>query len=241
MIARGVAPIDVTSTLAQIAALRQRDQVIAEDQRRTKLLEDKFFQEQAAQFLKDQAWQAAAQSRDWLKMAELDPVRTREIRAQFDAQQGSGGPKLGTLSPGDWTAESLAKFQQTGNLSDLVRYVSPNRPRDESPVNLQRFSRPNDQGMMQDYIFDPRSGQSRPDGPAYRKPPEPRYDPVTGEWVDPPAYSPPAAAPPPAAPSDKPKQAPGSQGRGKPSDGLKRSMSKSGKPMVFRNGRWEYE
>lgn len=41
-------------------------------------------------------------------------------------QIGQGG--IGNFNPGDYTPESFAKFQQTGNTADLQRYVAPSNP-----------------------------------------------------------------------------------------------------------------
>lgn len=43
---------------------------------------------------------------------------------------GQNGPKIGAFNPGDYTPESFARFQQSGNAADLRRYVAP---RDNGP------------------------------------------------------------------------------------------------------------
>jgi hypothetical protein len=83
-IARGVAPIDVTNTLAQVSALRQRDQSLQQDAQMNALYEKRlqYAQQQdasqAQQAEEDDAeWDQAYAAKDWGTMARLDPQTTQ--------------------------------------------------------------------------------------------------------------------------------------------------------------------
>jgi hypothetical protein len=99
MIARGVAPIDVTNTLAQVAALRQRDQSLQQDASANALMRERFDygrqQDQAAaqQGEEDDAeWDAAYQAKDWGAMARIDPQTAKILwdQEQSTKQQAYG-------------------------------------------------------------------------------------------------------------------------------------------------------
>lgn len=71
---------------------------------------------------------------DW---RSVDPEQMRAGAQQlFDSTSaslaalngGQGGPKIGAFNPGDYTPESFARFQQSGNAADLRRYVTPAHP-----------------------------------------------------------------------------------------------------------------
>lgn len=60
---------------------------------------------------------------------------------------GQGGPKIGAFNPGDYTPESFARFQQSGNAADLRRYVAPERTAPKSfraltPTEIQAAGLP---------------------------------------------------------------------------------------------------
>lgn len=91
MIARGIQPIDVSNTLAQIAMLRQRDQVIADDRAQTAALQQQIQAKQQAAAEHEQALVEAISRNDWATVARLDPDVAREIRAQHEAENPPPG------------------------------------------------------------------------------------------------------------------------------------------------------
>lgn len=70
------------------------------------------------------------------KSGGQDPAKVREY--QFAKQNGFTGTYqeflkigqggIGNFNPGDYTPESFAKFQESGNTADLQRYVAPSQP-----------------------------------------------------------------------------------------------------------------
>jgi hypothetical protein len=100
-IARGVQPIDYSNTLAQVAALRQRDQSLAQDQQMNTLYQKRFAHEQQ----KDQAAQKAQAS----VMDLVEQAETAFEQGGFDAVR----PLLGQLAAYDpRVAEQVAKSYQ---------------------------------------------------------------------------------------------------------------------------------
>jgi hypothetical protein len=93
-IAAGVQPIDYSNTLAQIGALRQRDQALAqqnqefglEQQVRNSLMERQKQADLNAEE-SDAEWDAAYAAKDWGTMAKIDPEATRIIFAQDQASK----------------------------------------------------------------------------------------------------------------------------------------------------------
>ncbi len=69
----------------------------------------------------------------------------QEYDSMFAPEEGGGGG-FGNVNPRDFTPESLARFQQSGDYSDLVRY--------ESQRNVEIGGVP--------HVFDPRIGGYRP-------------------------------------------------------------------------------
>lgn len=75
-------------------------------------------------------------TRDFQMLQENPEAALKSIRSgyaalasdqEYDAMfggQGGSGPQFGTVNPRDWTGESMAKFEKTGNWGDLVRYES---------------------------------------------------------------------------------------------------------------------
>lgn len=71
---------------------------------------------------------------EWQSLAMARALAQDERQAARDELQAAqeGGLKIGSFSPGDYTPQSLAKFQQSGNPADLVRYQAPQQPQRES-------------------------------------------------------------------------------------------------------------
>lgn len=67
---------------------------------------------------------------------QVDPAKVREYQfAKANGFEGTyeeflklGQGGVGNFNPGDYTPESFARFQQSGNPADLVRYVAPAQP-----------------------------------------------------------------------------------------------------------------
>src|SRR6185295_7176521 len=69
----------------------------------------------------------AALSDDQVK-ADASGLKAHAL-AQLGEQPTSGdGKRIGVFQPGDYTPESFAKFQNSGNAADLVRYSAPRAP-----------------------------------------------------------------------------------------------------------------
>jgi hypothetical protein len=60
-----------------------------------------------------------------MRQREQDELnrRYRESQIYKNEMGGSAGGKIGTINPRDFTAESVAKYQQTGDINSLVRYA----------------------------------------------------------------------------------------------------------------------
>lgn len=107
----------------------------------------------AGQQVRQQGQQAIAQQREQQQLgqyrqAQLDQLRrgdsqfgnidvdqfTPESLAQFQRTKDYGvlvrrpDANMGNFNPGDYTPESFAKFRESGNIRDLVRYVTPANP-----------------------------------------------------------------------------------------------------------------
>ena len=54
----------------------------------------------------------------------MSDINLQRVMAEQKMQmaQGNAGPKFGTINPRDWTKDSLAKYSQSGDFNDLVRY-----------------------------------------------------------------------------------------------------------------------
>lgn len=149
MIARGVQPIDVSNTLLNIAQIQYQQMLMDRQQQSDAAAQHA---DELKQSLARTQWllaqpsvtetlrsnpQNAQQMYQGLGLppdAPEDVVRQRLQQHMIDAssQLGIGPPaaedtrpKMGTVNPGDYTPASLAKFQQTGNPADLVRYQAP--------------------------------------------------------------------------------------------------------------------
>jgi hypothetical protein len=113
-IARGVAPVDVTNTLAQVSALRQRDQSLQQDAQMNALYQQKFQAAQQQDEEDDAEWDAAYAARDWGTMARLDPQSTKIIYEHENPQPAQMGALYktqdGTYQPADKAAGQ--KFYQ---------------------------------------------------------------------------------------------------------------------------------
>jgi hypothetical protein len=65
-------------------------------------------------------------------MDEDDAELENDLRARaWMVQEPEEGPKIGAFNPGDYTPESFARFQKSGNAADLKRYQS-------TPAAMQR-------------------------------------------------------------------------------------------------------
>lgn len=140
MIARGVAPIDVSNTLAQISALRQRDQGLQQDQAANTLMRERFTygqqqdaREQAQLDEDDREWDAAYQARDWGSMARLDPQTTKVL---WDYEQAQKPPDPLTVQdfPGVGTG-----IVQGGEIKQFRNAPQPQQygPESFSPQTLE--------------------------------------------------------------------------------------------------------
>lgn len=237
-IARGSPPIDITSTLAQIAALKQRDRAIATAEERTRNDAARQAKEDAEDADEEARFDRALATEDWVTAARIDPTATAAIRKikGLDKDPDDGKPKLGAVSPGDYTPESLAKFQQSGSLADLVRYVAPERPQQYGPETYETVD-------LEDGIYSVSRRNpgkkvriGKPPPKAGDEPKEPKlYPDGLGGWYrldDQGRMVPVPVAEDGAAPPPKPAAA-------KPPKGGQ-AKSKSGRPIVWRNGQWEY-
>lgn len=235
-IARGSPQIDITSTLAQIAALKQRDRAVATAEERTRNEAERQSREDAEDADEEARFDRALADGDWVTAARIDPAATALIRKVngLDKDPDDGKPKVGAVSPGDWTPESLAKFQQSGSLADLVRYVAPTKPekgpeptadergfkawKNMSPAERDEYERyrgrDKDTEKAPRYLPDGYGGYLRDDG--------------QGRLVPVPVVEPGAA---PAAAKPATSKTPAKD----------KATSKSGRPIVWRNGQWEYE
>lgn len=66
------------------------------------------------------------------------------------------GGGMGAIQPGDYTPESLAKYQKTGNIADLERYSTP---RQEFSPSFQNVTRTLPDGGTQQGTFNTRTGE----------------------------------------------------------------------------------
>ena len=73
MIARGSPGIDVTNTLAQIAQMRQRDQMLQQQGQQNALMQQRYQAGVEQEDEEDRLWESAYQSKDWAAMARIDP------------------------------------------------------------------------------------------------------------------------------------------------------------------------
>jgi hypothetical protein len=88
-IARGVAPIDISQTLGQVAALRQRDQSLAQDQNALNFQQQRYSNALAQDEEDDAEWDRAYAAKDWAGMARIDPQTTKIL---FDHEQAQKPP-----------------------------------------------------------------------------------------------------------------------------------------------------
>jgi hypothetical protein len=111
MIARGSQPVDVTNTLAQIAALRQRDQGLQQSAQQNALYAQKFQAEQDQDDEDDAEWDQAYAAKDWATMARLDPQAAKVIYEHENPQAKQPGA-LYKLQDGTYADASKAQGQQ---------------------------------------------------------------------------------------------------------------------------------
>jgi hypothetical protein len=88
-------------------------------------------------------------------------VREQESYGKQPVGSGSDGG-IGAIQPGDYTPASLAKYKQSGNVADLVRYAAP---RQETSKPFQNITRTYQDGSTQQGSFDTRTGDFMPTGP----------------------------------------------------------------------------
>jgi hypothetical protein len=86
-IARGVQPIDYSNTLAQVAALRQRDQSLAQDQQLLGMRQQQYTNTLAQDEEDDAEWDRAYAAKDWAGMARIDPQTTKILYEHEQAQK----------------------------------------------------------------------------------------------------------------------------------------------------------
>lgn len=131
-IARGIQPIDVSNTLAQIAMLRQRDQALADDRAQTAALQQQIQAKQQAAAEHEQALVEAISKNDWATVARLDPEAAREIRAQQEAEYRQANPEPPTLYK---TAEGFLPGDQA---IGKMPYQEPQQAPTYAPTEKQR-------------------------------------------------------------------------------------------------------
>jgi hypothetical protein len=156
-IAAGVQPIDYSNTLAQIGALRQRDQALAqqnqefglEQQVRNSLMERQKQADLNAEE-SDAEWDSAYAAKDWGTMARIDPEATRIIFAQDQASkppppinlQQFGGYQLleqgGRPIPGSVQAPQRAPLRSPGASIQVTTGEPPPVPGEDPRITLAR-------------------------------------------------------------------------------------------------------
>jgi len=187
-IARGGAPVDITNTLAQIAALRQRDQAVAADENRNKLYERRLDQadqeraavrataeeqKQAEHLLAKAQWALRSPNPRLAVLGDpnIDPKAHDEFFRMSDEQakaklQQAEALYSAQLGKGPPAAPPEIKLQDLGG---GVRAVTedgkiqgspqwPNQPQQYAP-QLERRVQKLPGGMEQEYTFDQRSGR----------------------------------------------------------------------------------
>jgi len=174
MIARGSPGIDVTNTLAQIAQMRQRDQMLQQQAQQNALMQQRYQagveqeteEDALADRLVDQATAAFQQGGvkaaepHLFKLSRIDPQTASFIQKAWEEKEAAaGGLKIGNVNPGDYTPESLARYQATidpatgiGDFRVLNRQYAPPAPPNQTIVQL-----PTGQA-----VFNPRTGTTAP-------------------------------------------------------------------------------
>jgi hypothetical protein len=166
MIARGVAPIDVSNTLAEVAALRQRDQSLQQDASANALMRERFQygrqQDQAAAQRgeeDDAEWDAAYQAKDWGAMARIDPQTTKIL---WDQEQ-SAQPKAPEYRA---VGDSLLELPTAPGGQPRVAFQAPPKPeKPEKGPDAPSGYRWNAEGGLEPIP----GGPSDPSGPGARK------------------------------------------------------------------------
>lgn len=116
------------SRIVQMAAQKGQDPKAVAEQIAPNFVQD--FESQHGQG----SW-AALQPNDVLNLAKL---LEQKSMAQLGQSPEVSRPTIGAVKPEDFTPESLAKYQQSGNPNDLVRYQAPRQdaPETFSPQTL---------------------------------------------------------------------------------------------------------
>jgi hypothetical protein len=138
LIARGAQVTDPGNTLAQIAALRQRDMALAQDQQQQAMVRQKFERDVANSDKADQLWDEGMADLDSGDPVRLEQGKVKILRA--DPQAGAvllkakkldgSNDGIGNYNPGDYTSESWGKFHASGykDPTVLVRAYAPPAP-----------------------------------------------------------------------------------------------------------------
>jgi hypothetical protein len=111
-------------------AQQYRNALLGMDQQRLSMDQQKFQADQEDDE-EDRALYAAWAAGDWATADAIDPVSTMGYRMKQEELKKLQNPQaaetagFGNVNPGDFTPESLAKYAQTKNFSDLQRYVTP--------------------------------------------------------------------------------------------------------------------
>lgn len=240
-IARGAPPVDITNTLAQIAQLKQRDRAVATAEERTRNDAARQDREDAEDADEEARFDRALAAGDWVTAARIDPAATALIR-KVNGLDKEDGLKVGALDPGDWEPGSVDAARASGKLGDLVRYVAPTKPEQYAPAGHREVTVIED-GKPVAYMVNERDPSKRvrigeAPGKSSSEPREPKLFPdgyggysrldEQGRLVPVPTAEAGAA---PAAATPAASKAPAKD----------RATSKSGRPIVWRNGQWEYE
>jgi hypothetical protein len=163
-IARGGAPVDITNTLAQIAALRQRDQAIAADENRNKLYQRRLDQE-------DQVRSDERASAEEQKQAE-------HLLAKTEWALRSGNPRQAILSDPGIDPRAAQAFSQMDD-RQLTEMLQQKRAEYASKLGIGPPEEKQPSGAMyktvgpngQPYYA---AADGQPRFPAYQEPEQPR-------------------------------------------------------------------
>lgn len=120
-IARGGVPVDVTNTLAQIAQMRQRDQMLQQQGQQNALMQQRYQAGIEQEDEEDRLWESAYQSKDWAAMARIDPQTTKILWDREQAQQ----PKAPEYKA---VGDALLEIPTVAGQTPRVAYQAPQRP-----------------------------------------------------------------------------------------------------------------
>jgi hypothetical protein len=139
-IARGVQPIDISQTLAQVAALKQRDQSLAQDQQMQSLYQQRFdygrqqdarLQQQEEE--QDRLWNAALDAGDLEAAMRIDPQETR-VFLEGQKMLQPAAPEFKAVG------NSLLEMPTTAGADPRVAFTAPKEAPQYAPETFSPFT-----------------------------------------------------------------------------------------------------